>query len=153
MHHLHGPFVQQMPMGPASNGTTTSCAAAHGNFTFPLHPWAFPHGNMMSLRGESGGDGKSDATVGDSNVNKHERGCKFQLVHSRHRRYLTWSDTCNLILANNLHWIVLWNIMLILSLKLNCNDNSKSPKQHSKSTYCNTLVSMANHFDNQSIMV
>jgi hypothetical protein len=33
------------------------------------------------------------------------------LLHSRHRRYLTWSDTCNLILANNLHWIILWNIM------------------------------------------
>jgi hypothetical protein len=34
------------------------------------------------------------------------------LVHSRHRRYLTWSETCNLILANNLHWIILWNIIM-----------------------------------------
>jgi len=51
MHHLHGLFVQQMPMRPGSNGTTTSCAAAHGNFTFPLHPWTFPHGHMMSAQG------------------------------------------------------------------------------------------------------
>jgi hypothetical protein len=83
------PIVQQTPMGPGSNGTTTSCAAAHGNFTFPLHPWAFSHGNMMSAQGNlmsiwggSGGDGKRDAIVGDCNVIKHEHGCKFQLVDS-----------------------------------------------------------------------
>jgi hypothetical protein len=45
------------------------------------------------------------------------------------------------------------------NMAVKVNDNSKSTKQHSKSTYsnkstyCNTLVSMANRFDKQLIMV
>jgi len=103
-----GPMGPPLPVRQQMGTSHSHCT--HGRSH--MGTWCQPKGLWCQYGGESGGDGKSDAIVGDCNVIKHEHGCEFQLVHSRHRRYLTWSETCNLILANNLHWIILWNIIM-----------------------------------------